>query len=92
MAGDRMPGNRLTGWLRRRPRLALMDMLAATAPNDYRGVPTRECVCGTDLIFIPVVFDEDREIAGYVNTGFCAVCGSMVTVPCNTDDERVRWS
>lgn len=58
----------------------LLDLMAISAPFDYRGVPTAMCPCGCDLILTPVVFNENREIAGYVNTGFCAACGAMVTV------------
>lgn len=60
--------------------------MAVSSPNDYRGVPTSMCPCGCDLILVPVVFNELREIAGYVNTGFCSLCGAMVTVV--TADEQ----
>lgn len=80
-------------WFRRRPRLlliqrvTLLDLLAVESPNDYRGVPTRECMCGSDLLLVPVVFNEEREISGYVNTGFCSVCGSMLTVVTDEPNE-----
>lgn len=69
----------------------LLDLMAISARDDYRGVPTAMCPCGSDLILVPCVFNENREIAGYVNTGFCSQCGAMLTVVTNEESEVERW-
>lgn len=66
----------------------MLHSLAQQASTNLTGLPTRVCLCGCDLILLPVVFDDDDEISGYLTTGFCATCGAMLTVPTkeNADD------
>lgn len=53
---------------------------------DTRGIPSHECLnCGSDTFKILAKF-EDYEIAWYTLSGYCASCGSPVTVPCPSDD------
>ena len=68
--------------------MKILHQLARAAGFDLTGHPTRVCLCDSDLILVPVIFDEDNEIGSYLTTGFCACCGAMLTVPTkeNSDD------
>ena len=48
---------------------------------DMRGLPTRQCVCGSDTFKVLVKLDEDNTIAWYTLNGYCAECGAAVTIP-----------
>jgi hypothetical protein len=52
---------------------------------DMRGIPTRECVCGSTLFTIQASFDEAYEIAGYLLDAQCAYCGTKLTAPTPLD-------
>lgn len=68
--------------------MKILHQLARESGFDLTGNPTRVCLCDSDLILVPVIFDEDNEISSYLTTGFCACCGAMLTVPTkeNSDD------
>lgn len=48
---------------------------------NYRGIPTRECVCGSSLFKVVVQLDDANEIAAYSLNGYCYGCGAAVTLP-----------
>ena len=52
---------------------------------DYRGMPTRECVCGNALFLIVASFDYANTVSGYYLDGVCTYCGAIVSVPCEAD-------
>lgn len=53
---------------------------------DQRGIPSHQCLCGSDTFKILAKF-EDNEIAWYTLNGFCASCDAPVTVPCPIDGD-----
>lgn len=70
---------------------SLLSLLTDSTYVDYTGVPTAQCPCGNSYILIPVMFDENREIADYGTTGWCSLCGSMLTVVTADPDEFQRY-
>jgi hypothetical protein len=53
---------------------------------DARGIPTPECPnCGSWLLKVCLNFDEEYNIAGYLTSGECAQCGTLLTVPTPLD-------
>lgn len=57
------------------------SILDATNGGDYRGVPTLECPCGSNLLLVATVFDPDTYLPGLFMTDVaCAFCGSLLTV------------
>jgi hypothetical protein len=54
---------------------------------DQRGIPTHQCVCGTDTFKVLVKFEEG-EIVWWTLNGYCAECEAPVTVPCPIDGEE----
>ena len=55
---------------------------------DYRGIPSFQCPCGSDLFNIVARFDEETRLPGfYLTDGLCWECGSLVTVPTPVDEE-----
>ena len=48
---------------------------------DLRGLPTRACFCGCDTFKVLIKLDEDNTIAWYTLSGYCAACGTAVTIP-----------
>jgi len=52
---------------------------------DMRGLPTRQCICGSDTFKVLVKLDEDNTIAWYTLNGYCAECGAAVTIPAPGD-------
>lgn len=51
---------------------------------DLSGVILHECVCGSNIWNVKVVFD-DYEIASYFTDMECAVCGTRATAPTPLD-------
>lgn len=49
-------------------------------PMDLRGPATHECVCGSDLWNVKVMF-EDNEISMYYLDMECAFCGNLASAP-----------
>jgi hypothetical protein len=50
--------------------------------NDYRGIPTCECLCGCDSFIVLCKFDpEEKMVSWYALDGVCGYCGSLVTLP-----------
>ena len=68
---------------------SLLQLLTDSTYLDYRGLPTAVCPCGSDLLLLPVVFDSEREISGYLNEAWCSQCGAMLTV-CTADPGEVE--
>jgi hypothetical protein len=58
-------------------------------PVDLRGAPTHECVCGSNLWNVKVIF-EDYQIAMYFLDMECAICGSWATAPTEVDSPDYR--
>lgn len=56
---------------------------------DLRGTPTHECVCGSTVFNLPVVFDN-YEIANYFLDMQCIKCGSIYTAPTPLDRENME--
>lgn len=56
---------------------------------DLRGTPTHECVCGSSVFNLPVVFDN-YEIANYFLDMQCIKCGSIYTAPTPLDRENME--
>lgn len=55
--------------------------------DDFRGVPTVECVCGSGMFLAWVRFDEDTRLPGfYLTDGLCEK-GHLVTLPTPVDYE-----
>jgi hypothetical protein len=53
---------------------------------DYRGNPTLECICGSNMLLMCAAFDPDtREPGLYLLDGMCAHCGALVTLPTPVD-------
>lgn len=60
--------------------------------QDYRGVPTCECVCGSHMFLAWVIFDEDTRLPGfYLLDGVCHK-GHLNTLPTPQDYEGVITS
>ncbi len=53
---------------------------------DLRGTPTHECVCGSNIWNVRVIF-QDFEVAQYFLDMECAGCGSIATAPTLLDRE-----
>lgn len=49
-------------------------------PMDLRGPATHECVCGSDLWNVKVMFEDD-EISMYYLDMECAFCGNLASAP-----------
>lgn len=56
---------------------------------DLRGTPTHQCICGSNVFYLPVSF-EDYEISTYMLDMQCANCGSMATAPTPVDRESTE--
>lgn len=56
---------------------------------DLRGTPTHECVCGSNIFNLKVMF-ENYEIATYFIDMECANCGSLATAPTPLDREETE--
>ena len=52
---------------------------------NIRGIPTRECICGSTLFTIQAEFDEEYELSGYLLDAHCAYCGCKLTAPTPLD-------
>lgn len=53
---------------------------------DLRGTPTHQCICGSEVWSLQVVFDN-YEIATYYLDMQCVQCGSIATAPTPVDRE-----
>lgn len=55
-----------------------------------RGIPTAQClVCGSNLITIVAVFDQETyEIDTYMLDACCYTCGALLTAPTPLDSFR----
>jgi len=53
---------------------------------DLRGTPTHQCICGSEVWNLQVVFDN-YEIATYYLDMQCVQCGSIATAPTPVDRE-----
>lgn len=76
-------------WLRRKPKTVgnyrVLDHpfagLGEPVTADYRGVPTLECPCGSNLLLVCCVFDPDTNLPGLILLdSMCAHCGALLTV------------
>lgn len=56
---------------------------------DLRGTPTHECICGSAVFNVPVVF-ENYEISNYFLDMQCIKCGSIYTAPTPLDRENME--
>ena len=54
--------------------------------NDYRGIPTEVCPCGSKMWKIHAMF-EDKKISMYMLDMECFCCGSLATAPTEVDDD-----
>ena len=63
-------------WFRRKDTTPLV--------TDLRGLPTHECICGSNVFKIIACF-EDYEIILYGLNAECYDCGNLLTVPCPAD-------
>lgn len=55
--------------------------LSEPASADYRGVPTLECPCGSDMFLIATIFDQETHLPGlFMLDAMCAFCGALLTV------------
>jgi len=54
------------------------------AKHDYSGIPTHACPCGSRLIKISCMF-EDNEIVLWFTDAECAICGAKLTAPTPVD-------
>ena len=70
---------------------SLLSLLTDSTYVDYTGVPTAQCPCGNSYILIPVMFDENREIADYGTVGWCSLCGAQLTVVTADPEEVERF-
>ena len=53
---------------------------------DYRGIPTMECPCGSDLLVMCFVYDQETVLPGmFLLDGACADCGALLTLKCPKD-------
>lgn len=69
------------------PFVALMEPV-----EDFRGVPTCECVCGSRMFLAWCMFDEDTRLPGfYLTDGLCEK-GHLVTLPTPIDYEGLITS
>jgi len=51
-------------------------------PIDARGPETRECpICGSNLIKLDVIFDEEGIVSFYMEDAQCSMCGTLLTPP-----------
>lgn len=55
-----------------------------SAKQDYRGIPTHACPCGSRIFKVGCMF-EDGEISLWFTNGECAECGALITVPTPVD-------
>lgn len=53
---------------------------------DLRGFPTTECLCGGQMFYALVWFDQERAVGGYILDGLCANCRALVTLPTPIDE------
>ena len=53
---------------------------------DLRGTPTHQCICGSEVWNVRVLF-SDYEIATYYLDMHCVQCGSVATAPTPVDRE-----
>jgi len=84
-------------WLKRRKTIAVRAIPQRDHPfhalehpikADYRGTPTLECLCGSDLLLVCAAFDPDtREPGIYMLDGMCACCGALLTLPTPIDED-----
>lgn len=67
---------------------------------EMRGIPTPECpFCGSNVLVVKAVFDEDYELSLYLLDCECAECGALLTAPTpldhpdytNQEDESLGW-
>jgi ribosomal protein S27E len=52
----------------------------AVVKQNYRGIPTHACPCGSVLLNVKCIF-EDYEIVLWFTEAECAMCGALVTAP-----------
>lgn len=55
-----------------------------SAKQDYSGIPTHVCPCGSRLLKVNCIF-EDREIILWFTDAECAFCGAKLTAPTPAD-------
>ena len=79
----------MRGLFRKRPKIVAPQRvfnhpfaaLSEPATADYRGVPTLECPCGSDLLLICAIFDQETHLPGlFMLDAMCAHCGALLTV------------
>lgn len=64
--------------------MRLLKRKKRTAKNDFRGIPTHACPCGSTLIKVACVF-EYGEIVLWFTDAECALCGARITAPTPAD-------
>lgn len=52
---------------------------------DLRGIPAHECVCGSNMFNLKVIF-EGYEIGMYLLDMTCVQCNAILTAPTPLDD------
>ncbi len=55
-----------------------------SALQNYRGIPTHVCPCGSRLFKVGCMF-EDNEISLWFTDAECADCGALLTAPTPAD-------
>ena len=58
----------------------------AVVKQNYRGIPTHACPCGSVLLNVKCIFSEG-EIAMWFVDAECAMCGALLTAPTPKDYE-----
>lgn len=67
----------------------ITELLRIEQTGDYRWAgPTSKCLCGNELFGLLATF-EDGEIAMYFTDGLCVICGVLVRLPTEGDDDVV---
>jgi hypothetical protein len=56
----------------------------AVVKQNYSGIPTHACPCGSVLLNVKCIF-EGGEIALWFTEAECALCGALVTAPTPED-------
>ena len=56
---------------------------------DLRGTPTHECICGSTVWRVGVIF-KDYEVSSYFLDMECAECGTYATAPTLLDKEKME--
>jgi hypothetical protein len=64
---------------------SLLDIEPEGPRFDLTGIPTHECMCGSNLWRVICSF-QDYEIASYFEDMECVCCGTRAQAPCPLDN------